>query len=311
LKLQEKYYYMGWPNCLRLYNSEIEMVIASDIGLRILFFGFIKSKNIFYLSANDQGKIGGSTWRNYGGHRLAHAPEAIPRTYCPDNETVSYSFEDTKIIITQPKEEHTGIVKQMEITMSEDHNQVRVLHRLINQSLWSVKLSPWAISALAPGGKAIIPQEPFGIGNDFLLPTRSISVWSYTNMQDPRWFWGKKYIQVKHDETESSGQKIGILNKQCWAAYNLDDNLLIKYFEFDPNAEYPDYGSNNEIYLNGSFLELETLGPIVNILPGGNAEHIEYWFLSKGNIGNTEETIDKAVLQKISANKDSIKSFRK
>jgi hypothetical protein len=301
---------MGWPNCIRLYNSEIELVIASDIGLRILFFGFIGSKNVFYLSAEDQGKIGGDSWRNYGGHRLAHAPEAVPRTYFPDNEAVSYSFETTKLKIVQPKEEETGIVKEMEITLSENHNQVRVLHRLINQNIWSVKLSPWAISALAPGGTAVIPQEPFGIGDDFVLPARAMSVWSYTNMQDPRWLWGKKYIQVKQDESQRSAQKIGFLNKQGWAAYNLDGNLLIKFFDFDPNAEYPDYGSNNEIYLNGFFLELETLGPLVNIPPGGKTEHIEYWILSKGNIGETEDSIEQEILQKIRPNKDAMKFTR-
>jgi hypothetical protein len=302
---------MGWPNCIRLYNSEIELVVASDIGLRILFFGFIGSKNLFYLSKEDLGKTGGETWRNYGGHRLATAPEEVPRTYYPDNETVIYSFDVPKIKFTQPEEEYTSVVKVMEITLSDYHNRVCVLHRLINQGLWSVKLSPWAISALAPGGRAIIPQEPYGTGDDFLLPARSMSVWSYTDMQDPRWHWGKKYIQVKQDESQESGQKIGVRNKQGWAAYNFDDNLLIKYFDFDPGAEYPDYGCNNEVYMNGDFLELETLGPLVTIPPGGETEHIEYWSLSKGDIGDTEESIDKEILHKIHADKDTIKYFRR
>ena len=77
---------MGWPHCLRLSNAEVELIIATDIGIRILHFGFIGGKNIFYLSPEDLGKTGGDHWRIYGGHRLWHAPEAIPRTYSPDNE---------------------------------------------------------------------------------------------------------------------------------------------------------------------------------------------------------------------------------
>jgi hypothetical protein len=307
LKLQEKFNYMGWPNCLRLSNSEIELIIATDIGLRILFFGFDGGRNIFYLSPEDQGKQEGDLWRNYGGHRLTHAPEAFPRSYCPDNDSVTYSFEEQILKITQPREELTGIVKEMEISLSAHDNQLRVLHRLINRNLWSVKLSAWAISVLAPGGRAIIPQEPYGAGTDFLLPARSMAVWSYTDMQDPRWIWGTKYIQVKQDELLSSEQKIGVLNRQGWTAYGLEGDILIKLFEFDPAAEYPDYGSNHEIYLNGRFLEMETLGPLVNIPPGGKTEHTEYWRLQKGNIGATEESIDQEILQKGKSFKTQLK----
>ena len=31
----------------------------------------------------EKGKTGGSEWHIYGGHRLWHAPEVMPRTYYP------------------------------------------------------------------------------------------------------------------------------------------------------------------------------------------------------------------------------------
>ena len=301
MKLEKNINYMGWPNCIRLSNSEVEVVIASDIGLRILRFGFIGEQNILYLSDEDKGKQGGGSWRIFGGHRLWHAPEAMPRSYSPDNEPISFEFMEQTLKITQTREATTGIVKEMEIRLSPDCNHLKVLHRLINQNLWDIKLSPWAISALAAGGRALIPQEPYGEGDNYLLPARSIALWSYTQMGDPRWTWGNKYIQTRQDPLVDSEQKIGLMNKQGWAAYCLEEDLLIKLFEFDQAAEYPDFGSNQEIYINGLFLEMETLGPFRSIPPRGKAEHVENWLLNKARVGNSEESIDRELLPRVSS----------
>jgi hypothetical protein len=291
---EENIHYKGWPNCIRLSNSEVELLIATDIGLRILYFGFIGGDNIFYLSPDDMGKQGDDFWRIYGGHRLWIAPESLP--YHPDNIPVRYIFESCFIKITQPVEQATGIIREMEISLSADRNEVRVLHRLINQNLKPVKLAAWGLSVLAGPGTAIIPQEPFGTGDEYLLPARSLAVWSYTTMNDPRWFWGNKYILATQDPRLASEQKIGIMNKQGWVAYQSGDNTLIKIFSFDPAAIYTDYGSNNEIYINGNFLEIETLGPYVELPPEGKTELIEWWQLSRGNPELSETGIDQYFL---------------
>src|SRR5450432_932447 len=296
VKFEEQISYMGWPNCIRLSNSEVELIVATDIGIRILHFGFIGGKNIFYLSPEDLGKQGGDQWRIYGGHRLWHAPEAVPRTYSPDNDPISYSYDSQTLKLSQPEEIDTGISKEMEISLSPDKNEVKVLHRLINHNHWSVRLSAWAISALAPGGTAIIPQEPYGEGNEYLLPARSMALWSYTRMNDSRWIWGNKLIQAKQDPVCHSEQKIGVLNKQGWASYCKKDEFLIKVFDFDPSKEYPDFNSNNEIYINGNFLELETLGPYLDIPSLDKTEHTEYWLLSKGCTGDSTESIEQIIL---------------
>jgi hypothetical protein len=301
MELDENIAYMGWPNCLRLSNGELEVVIASDIGLRILRFGFVGEQNLFYLSPEDLGKQGGDTWRIFGGHRLWHAPEALPRSYAPDNDPITFEFDRETLKITQPREPLTGIIKEMEIGLSPHANQLTMLHRLINTNCWELKLSAWAISALAPGGQAIVPQEPFGEGEAFLLPARSLALWSYTTMTDPRWTWGDSHILAGQDPSMATEQKIGIMNRQGWAAYRLKEDLLIKLFGFDPAAEYPDFGSNNEIYINKEFLELETLSPYASIPPLGKIEHIEYWTLLKTPPGNnTREYIDQEIVPRVS-----------
>ena len=299
--MEEHISYMGWQHCLRLSNAEVELIIATEIGLRILHFGFIGGQNIFHLVPEEKGKQGGSDWRIFGGHRLWHAPEAIPRTYSPDNDPILYTYNAGNLRITQPKELNTGIVKEMEISLSPDKNEVRVLHRLINQNHLPVKLSPWAISVLRPGGFAIIPQEPYGEGNEYLLPARSLALWSYTQMQDKRWTWGNKYILAQQDPSLDSEQKIGLLNKQGWCAYASGNECFIKCFSYDPAVEYPDFSSNHEVYINGSFLELESLGAFENIPPQSKTEHIEYWLLSKNCPDSTDDSIDRLVLPQVAA----------
>ena len=294
--MQEKINYGGWPNCIRLYNDEIELIVTTDVGPRIIRFGFIGKQNFFYLSTEESGTTGGSDWRIYGGHRLWLAPEQITLSYYPDNEPVGYTYNDYTLKLTQVIESTSGIVKEIEITLSANKNQVTVLHRLINQSQSDIELSPWALSVMAQDGRAIIPQEPYGEGDDYLLPARSLALWQYTKMNDPRWVWGEKYIQAIQDVSKNSEQKIGIMNKQGWTAYYLNGEVFIKQFAFDPVAKFPDFGCNNEIYINGKFLEIETLGPLIKLQPGGKTEHIEHWSLYAVEANGSEGSIDANIL---------------
>ena len=294
--MQEHVHFGGWLNCIRLSNKESELIVTADVGPRIASFGFIGKQNFFYLSPEDIGKTGGDTWRIYGGHRLWLAPEQIPRSYYPDNNPVDYNYNGQTLTLTQQKEVATGIIKQLEITLSAHKNEVTVLHRVINDSSSAIEPSIWALSALAAGGCAIIPQEPFGEGDDFLLPSRPLALWQYTKMNDPRWIWGERYIQAKQNAAFVSEQKIGVLNKQGWVAYRLGNEILIKQFAFDPTAEYPDFGCNNEIYINAKFLEIETLGPLTRLLPQGIIEHSERWTLAEIHAGENESSINAAIL---------------
>lgn len=203
----EKVEFMGWPNCLRLSNGKTELIIATDIGLRILRFGFIGEQNILHLEPLQLGATGGDDWRIYGGHRLWHAPEAMPRSYCPDNDPVQFIPIENGVTIIQPTEKTTGIQKEMDITLSYNRNYVTVVHRLTNRNLWAVELAPWALSVLSPGGMAVVPQEPFGSADECLVPVRAVALWPFTRIGDPRWTWGDKYIFARHDEKLRSSKR--------------------------------------------------------------------------------------------------------
>jgi hypothetical protein len=296
MKALEKHQYKGWKNCIRIAEGDMELIVTTDIGPRIIKFGFIDDINLFFVDENDAGKAGGEEWRLYGGTRLWHAPESIPRSYYPDNEPVKFGFTGNELVLEQKTEKTTGLQKQMIIkSFDKASNSLEIVYRIYNRNLWPVKFSVWALSVMEKNGRIIVPHEPFQKHSENLLPARPIVLWAYTDMADPRWVWGSRYIQLKQDPSTPTPQKIGIFNKVGWAAYYLKGNLFIKKFACKENMQYPDFQSNMEVYTDKNMIEFETLGKLELIEPGGFGEHSETWQLFKAELDENEESIDKAI----------------
>ena len=43
----ERVEYAGWPNCYRIANGDIELVVTSDVGPRVMRCGFKDGQNLF------------------------------------------------------------------------------------------------------------------------------------------------------------------------------------------------------------------------------------------------------------------------
>src|SRR4051812_48002004 len=84
----EKTNYKGWANSYKVSNGEVELVITSDIGPRIMRYGFVGGQNFFKEFTETLGKAGEPAWVLRGGHRVWAAPEDAVKTYAPDNGPV-------------------------------------------------------------------------------------------------------------------------------------------------------------------------------------------------------------------------------
>lgn len=304
----EKVTYGGWPNCCRLSNKIVEAIVTTDVGPRIIRFGFIGEENEFAEFKDQLGKTGGEEWRIYGGHRFWHAPEAKPRTYFPDNQPVKTEWNGNTLCLIQPTEPTTGLQKELEITLAPDVAHVVVVHRLWNRGLWTVEVAPWALSVMAQGGRAILPLPAKVAHEEALLPVCPLVLWAYTDMSDPRWHWGERYIVLRQDPQISSPQKVGLGSKEGWIAYAREDHLFIKRFVYQSNANYPDFGCSVETYTNESMLEVETLGPLTELQPGAFVEHVEHWFLFKDvTVGEDEADIERAIRPKLKETEQLVK----
>lgn len=296
----EKVSYEGWPNCHRLGNGLVQLIVTTDVGPRIIRFGFAGEENEFYEDKLTFGKRGGDEWRAYGGHRLWHAPEAMPRTYWGDNWPVRFEQHPSCVRLIQPTEPTTSIEKEMDIHLATGAAQVQVTHRLRNRNCWAVELAPWALSVMAAGGTAIVPLPPRGTYPEMLQPVNTLALWAYTDMADPRWRWGRKYILLHQDPTAKTPQKAGAWVPDGWAAYARHGHLFVTTFEPVPGAAYPDLGCSTEVFANAEILELETLGPLVRLQPEAMVEYVERWFLFRDvptPMGDTD--VDKHVLPKV------------
>jgi hypothetical protein len=288
--------FAGWEMCLRLANSEIEIIATAQVGPRIIRLGFVGGKNEFATYPEQCGLTGGDMWRSYGGHRLWHAPEVHPRTIVPDNHPISWWQDGDWLVLQAPTEAPTGIRKEIRVRLDADRNHLQALHKLTNFGLWTVAMAPWALSVMAPGGRLIAPQEPFQSHSSYLLPVRPLVLWGYTDMSDPRFQWGRRFIQMSQDPAATSPQKFGMRNTLGWAAYQNQDRVFLKRFPYDPCATYADLGCNAEFFTNKRMLELETLGPMVALEPGCSVTHREDWYLHRGvDLGASNDSMEAAL----------------
>jgi len=213
-------------------------------------------------------------FRFLGGHRLWHSPEAMPRTYVPDTAVTITELPDGVLLESQT-EPGTGIRKKIEIHLTPDKPSVTLTHTLINDGMWTVELSPWAITQFRLGGTVILPMPVGNVDSAGLLPNRQLSFWPYAHINDPRLSLRDDFILFHADALPPF--KIGYFNPHGWLAYWLDGILIKKMFRVQMDIAYPDNNSNAEMYCNQQFVELESLGPIGKILPGGSVNHVETW----------------------------------
>ncbi|RJR14535.1 MAG: hypothetical protein C4581_13920 [Nitrospiraceae bacterium] len=268
--------YARWNNCIQITNSIVDLIITTDVGPRIIRYGFSGQDNELCEVRSTLGLTGGNKWRIYGGHRLWHSPEDRTRTYVPDNSPVAWEEIRNGIKTSQDIEPTTGIWKQMEIRLSPEGTGVHILHRLTNTGVLPVELSAWSITAMAAGGKEVVPQTLKKTG---LLPNRVMSLWPYTRLNDSRVCFGEKYIILQQDPKIRQRFKFGTSNEQGWAAYFNHNHLFVKYYHHYPDARYPDFGVSYETFTNSYMLEMETLSPLTLLKPSGIVEHEEKWEL--------------------------------
>jgi hypothetical protein len=216
-----------------------------------------------------------------GGHRLWHAPEAMPRTYIPDRGTITVTDLPDGVRLTAQTEPGSFIRKEIEIRLAADMPCATLVHTLTNDGLWPIELAPWAITQFRLGGTVILPLPADKADPAGLLPNRQFSFWPYARLTDPRLEWDDRWIFF-HAQPALPPFKVGYLNSHGWMAYWIEGVLFRKSFELKAGLSYPDNSSNAEIYCGDQFVELESLGPLTILQPGAAVQHIETWEVLEG-----------------------------
>jgi len=227
-------------------------------------------------------------YRLRGGHRLWHAPESAARTYIPDDTGVRATPRPNGVDLAYD-EPHTGIHKELEVTLHPTEARVGLVHRLTNRGLWPVELAPWALTQLRPGGTAVVPLGGPDEDDEGLLPDRLLALWPYSRWDDPRFRPSAERIEIDVLPIEEPF-KMGTMCRAGWVAYRYGGLTFTKRWRPQPERPHVDFGCNVEIFTNNRHVELETLGPLQRLEPGAAVEHVEEWEIG----GSSADLADSA-----------------
>ena len=277
--------YGKWGRCVEITNGEIDLVATLDFGPRIIRFGVVGGPNEFFEDLNDELSLNGNDafdifgeegyWHIYGGHRLWTSPEALPRSYYPDNEPVTYTVIPNGVRLTPPPQAWNELQMELDVTIT-DNGLVNVEHRITNIGAWEAEFAPWALTVLKIGGLEVIPQPKKDTG---LLGNRILALWPYTEMGDSRVNWETDFITLRPSAQANNPFKFGINNEHGYAAYFNHGNLFIKRYSPVQGGCYPDGGVSFETYTNHTMIEIETLGELKKVKPSETVTHTETWEL--------------------------------
>jgi len=267
----------GYP-VRHLSSKDLELDCLTTAGPRIVRLKFKGSANLLAEVPENRVPTPHGDFSYFGGHRLWHAPESMPRSYIPDSDGLKMSEVAGGLLLDGKTEPGTGIRKQMEIRLDADRPRITVVHTLINDGLWEIEAAPWALSMLRLGGAAVLPIQAKDSPAQGLLPDRHISLWPYTHTNDPRLHLRDGFILVA-PTPDMPSFKIGAFNPQGWVAYWIDGILFRKSFAVSREARHPDFDCNSEIYCDSHFIELESVAPLSRLAPGQRVSHTETWEL--------------------------------
>lgn len=209
----------------------------------------------------------------YGGHRIWKAPEDSFYNCPEDNVTVVQEKNRVKL---RNRIDASGLQKEISFTL--DENCVLLAHQITWHGREPIELAPWTITQLPLGGVAILPQSSITEGSS---PTRSLAIFPYATVSDTRLELHDDLVLV-HGSAGEKVFKVGSYNSLGWAAYMLEKALFIKRFPVGDFRMLPDMGSNVEVYVHDRYLELETLGELTWLNPGGSVTFEETWEVIPG-----------------------------
>ncbi len=262
--------------CVQLKNDQLALWITKSFGPRLIGLEAQGGENLLAVLPDARIPVEGrEDYSLRGGHRLWVAPERPETTYVVDDAAPEIVPAQAGLDITQPVD-RTGIQKSWQVRLPPEDLQVTLNHRLTNRGEKTVRLAPWAVTMLPPGGVGLLPLQQELEDEHGLWPNRQLLVWPYTELNSPYLDISDHALRIRAEMTVGA-LKVGAPNPAGWLAYRQREVLFIKRTEYSKGANYPDRGASHEIYCSPTVIELETLGPLLDLAPGESVDHREIW----------------------------------
>jgi hypothetical protein len=215
-----------------------------------------------------------------GGHRLWAAPEVPRVTYRPDDDPVAVEEIPGGVRLSTAPDAVAGTSREMSIVVTGPE-RFTFEYRVINTADHPQRLAAWAITMMAPLGRAWLPFFPGPFDAGGFQAQRNIVLWPYARMDDPRFILTDEAIELRASvmsaQDVNGSFKVGTSMRRGWQAHWRQGVLLVKRAAHDETLLYADLGASGQLYSHADFTELETLGPLTELAPGEAATHREDW----------------------------------
>ncbi len=270
----------------RLTDGKSEAVVVPSLG-RVMRFGKVGGENLLWNSpASTQFKAG--DWKNYGGDKTWLSPQSSWGTFHGKNGwPPDPAFDGTphqpevlsggKLKLVSNTSPRLGIRLERVMWFS-DAGEFVIEQSAVKTSGEPVRVGLWSISQSAPG-TVFVPLAPdSAYQNGFMrfgnAPSTEQSVSTASEMLrlDP--------------QARGGGAKFGV-DAPVASLASVRGGLAWVQRSAKPKGQYPDgaedHGFPVEIYVNGDqktfYVELELLGPLVNMVKGQKQTHTVRWSL--------------------------------
>jgi hypothetical protein len=266
---------------LRIEAGDVHLMVTTSVGPRVLALIGHDGANAFaelpdlQLPCPDSPPI-----HLRGGHRLWAAPEDPRVTYRPDDDPVAVELLEDGARLNTQVDAVAGTHREIGIRVLGP-GRFAVEHGIVNHAAVPQRLAAWAITMLAPHGRAWLPTlaGPFDPGG--FQAQRNVVLWPYSSADDPRFVIGDQAIEVRSDRIPGHGLdvpfKVGTSLRRGWVAHWRSGVLFVKRAGHDEALAYADMGASAQVYSHPRFTELETLGPLATLAPGESVVHREDW----------------------------------
>jgi len=274
--------FFGWES-VAVHNDLVRLDIVPDLGGKIMGYEFQGSQIIWHDQSiegrvdQDQGYGRGGNWVNPGGAKVWPAPQGQGEGQWPgppddvlDSGIYTCTIENNAVTVISPEDDaegRSGLRYTHTYSLVPDSTIVNLDLTMTNIVDRSVTWSLWQLSTL-PVDRPITISVPVNQGQWHVM---------FGDEDNPQWEGVRKGLF--HARYQNITGKVGMSAREGWAAWHDDQTqtAFVMLFQLDDSAEYPDRGSQVEIWMLGSDnpvknnVELEVLGPLEELAPGESA----------------------------------------
>ena len=276
--------YFGRP-AYRLTDGRCEAVVVPALG-RVMRYGKVGGANLLWNSPTFAGIDWG--WKNYGGDKTWLAPQSSwgvlsDKAWPPDSAFdgsphQSQVLTGGKLKLVSGTSKTSGIRIERVLGFNEA-GEFEIQQSAFKTGGAPVRVSLWSVSQAMPAQAIFIPTSPTSpYANGFF----------HFDTKDPSKqpaSVGNNLLRIE-PKSEGGGQKFGV-DAPISALASVQDGVAWLQRSAKPDGEYPDgvekHGFPVEVYVNGDskvfYVELEMLGPLVNMVQGQKMTHTVKWSL--------------------------------